>query len=130
MQLRSSHTSGKIYLIDKEIANISSQGLTVTRLYNKGVMGFDDYLSRKSDLDQKISILRRKRRLYLADDEDEKMLSDLRELDEIIAGIRDGQTQFDEQLFSTIVKKVAPVSNEEIAFSLIGGLNLTERVRP
>ncbi len=66
--------------------------------------------------------------MLLADDEDEEMLSELRELDGIVAGMEASPVLFNEVLFSSIVKKVTPVSNDEVSFILLGNLTLTERL--
>lgn len=130
MQLRSSHARSKVFLVDKEIAELSSQNLVVTRLYSKELLDFTEYTSRSTHINEEISKLRRKRRLLLAEDEDEMMLSDLRELNDTLAEIEGIQTQFDEELFLAIVEKAVPASNEEILFHLIGGLELKESLIP
>jgi len=128
MQLRLSNTGSQVYLVDKEIADLSAQNISITRLYTRGMLGFSDYNSKKTDLEGKISMLRRKRRLLLSDDEDEETLSDLRELDEVMATADRKQRHFNDRLFSAVVEKIVPVSNEEVIFRLIGGLDLPERL--
>ena len=73
-----------------------------------------------------MGVLRAERRKLLAEDENDEMIDNLKTLDATLADQNDVQTKFDENLFADIVTGITAVSNTELRFRLIGGLELTE----
>lgn len=128
MQSRLSGTQNKIYLIDKEIANLNNQNLMIVRLYNNEILSPADYTEQSNEINKKVSQLRSDRRRLLQQDENDEMLNGLQELNQILSEITQPQTEFDKELFADIVQNISVQSNTSLQFKLIGGLELVETI--
>jgi DNA invertase Pin-like site-specific DNA recombinase len=115
--------------INKEIAELTGRNLILARLKSKGYMDSAVFMEQTNEINQKIISLRAKRRNLLEKDEDDSAITDVKNLIAIIEDGRPVQQGFDEPLFHGVVDKIVAVSQEEIRFRLIGGLELTERLR-
>lgn len=128
MQMKSNGTEKRVYLIDKQIADLNAQNLVITRLHSKGILDSTEYLAQSNDVNQKVSKLRSGRRKLLQEDENDEMLINIRTLDDKIAEMNGIQTGFHKELFQEIVDRITVTSNSEICFQLIGGLELREEM--
>lgn len=128
MQCKLSGTQNKIYLIDKEIANLNNQNLMVVRLYNNGILSTTDYTEQSNAINQKVSKLRSDRRKLLQQDESDEIINGINELNEILAETTNPIVDFDKDLFSDIVQSIAVHSNTRIQFKLIGGFELIDTI--
>ena len=123
----SGESQDKIRGIDKKIAELSSQNLVIARLHTNGILNANEYSSQSSEINNKISALRSERRKLLNDDENDEALDSLKLLDGIINDyVPDGN--FDEELFGQVVQQITAISNAELTFKLIGGIELTEEI--
>lgn len=75
-----------------------------------------------------MNALRAERRRLLREDENNDALADLRALDDALAAVTETQTAFNENLFAEIVLGITVVSQTELRFRLLGGLELTETI--
>ena len=128
MQMKSNGTEKRVYLIDKQIADLNAQNLIIARLHSKRILDSAEYLAQSNDVNQKVSKLRSDRRKLLQEDENDEMLNNLRTLDDKIAEINGIQTEFHEELLQEIVDRIYIVSSSEICFQLIGGLEIREEI--
>ena len=117
----------KLADIDKEIANISGQNLVLIRLKSKGCIDPALALSQADELNRKLRDLRRLRRKVLADaDGDEQLQTTEALLDYLAdAGWRDEVTP---DIFEELVENITVISEKEVKFRLLNGLELTERL--
>ena len=79
------------------------------------------------DISNKISALRARRRRILAEDTDEELLTELKELN----GLLESHTlveEFDKELFAQIVERIVVNENANLTFKLLGGIELTEEI--
>ena len=71
--------------------------------------------------------LRIERRRILNESEEHDLIENLKHLDTLLKEYSP-TSEFDEELFSEIVKKITLVSNNELNFTLLGGLSFNEMV--
>jgi Site-specific recombinases, DNA invertase Pin homologs len=128
MQLRSGGNGNQIYKIDKEIADLNSENHVISRLHTNGVLDTVEYSSKSAGINEKVSNLRRKKRLLIANDENELVIDELRSLDEILENISGVITCFDENLFTETVESIDVLSQNELSFNLIGSVRFIEEI--
>ena len=127
MQNRTSDNIDVIRRIDKEIADLAAQNLIIARLHTNGVLNAAEFSAQSSEINNKISALRTKRRQKLSEDENDAWLDTLKSLNEILETYESGNN-FDEELFGKIVVGITVNSNADITFKLIGDIKLTEEI--
>ncbi len=126
MQSRSNTTQSKIYEIDRQIAELNEQNHIIAKHRSQGFIDVAEYAAQSGAVNNRVKALRVERRKLLAEDENDEMIDNLKTLDATLADQNDVQTEFDENLFADIVTGITAVSNTELRFRLIGGLELTE----
>lgn len=117
---------GVIGKIDKEIADLSAKNLVMTRLHTSGALNEADYAQRFTEINNRLTELRRERRKQLSYEGDERLTA-LKELNDILSEYVPS-SRFDEELFGQIVEKVIVDDNAKITFCLYGDLCLTETI--
>ena len=129
LKSRSTMNNVRISEINKEIAEFTDQNLILNRLKSKGYMGSDIFMEQTNQINRKINRLRSMRGKLLEKDEDDRMISSVKDL---IAIIEDGvpvMADFDEPIFHSIVDKIIVESQDRIKFRLTGGLELSEPIQ-
>lgn len=127
MQNRTSDNIDVIRRIDKEIADLAAQNLIIARLHTNGVLNPAEFSAQSSEINNKISTLRTKRRQKLSEDENDAWLDTLNHLNEIFETY-EPSNNFDEELFEKIVVGITVNSNADLTFKLIGDIELTEEI--
>lgn len=127
LQSKTCLNGDRIKEIDKEIADLSAQNLVIVRLHTSGFLPPADYSAQISEIDSKIKMLRSERKKKLSEDTDDDQLDSIRELLDIVKEYEPSYN-FDAELYRQIVKSITVVSNCEIRFRLIGGIEFTERI--
>lgn len=127
MQNRTSDNIDVIRRIDKEIADLAAQNLIIARLHTNGVLNPAEFSAQSSEINNKISTLRTKRRQTLSEDENDAWLDTLKSLNEIFETY-EPSNNFDEELFEKIVICITVNSNADLTFKLIGDIELTEGI--
>lgn len=115
----------EIHRIDKMLADLSAKNLVIARLQSKGILQAAEFTLQTSEINQKISALRAKRKQIIEQEDDE--LYELQELNELIESCKPSN-QFDVELFERIVEKIVVNDCASLTFYLIGGLALTETI--
>lgn len=113
--------------IDAEIAQLSVQKHVITKLYNNGVLNTVDYTGQSSDIDNRISDLRTKRRKKLSENPDDQLKDELKTLNHLIDKY-EPSPQIDKNLFEQIVKRITVINNSTIKFKLLGDIELEETI--
>ena len=125
---RELRTNRKISGIDKEIAHLSEQNLVLVRLKSKGYVDPALYLSQQGEIEQKLRTLRRLRRRILDSTSEDAQIQDT----EIMLDYLDDGPQWLEgptpELFESLIRRIVIVSADTLKFTLLNGLELTERI--
>ena len=97
----------------------------ITGLHSSGILSDDIYNAQKKEIEAKI--MRLKELMTAACDTDDivNTLDKLSDLMDIL-NERDIMTEFDETVFGITVEKMTALSENEIVFRLIGGVEFTE----
>ena len=127
LQARTSGSSGQIYQLDKQSADVNAQSLVVAKLHSSGILNNAEYAAQSGELSRKVSSLRSERRRILMEDEDDEIIESLKSLGSVLAEYTP-TAAFDEELFGQIVESVTVVSRTTLRFCLAGGLALTENL--
>ena len=126
IQYKTNENQKATHLIDQKIADLSSQNHVISKLYNKGILNTIEFTEQSSKINNQINQLRIERRKNISNNKDEKQLNELKELNELLEHYQ--LYHFDENLFSQIVDKIVVLNQNELKFTLIGGLTLTEKI--
>lgn len=127
MQSRTNINQARIHEIDKEIANLSARNLVIARLYTNKIINSAEYSEQTSEVSNKIKDLRTERREKLAEDENEEILEEIKQLNNIIKN-HNPTSEFDNNLFNQIVESVTVDDTGHLTFHLIGEIKLTETI--
>ena len=125
---RELRTNRKISDIDKEIAHLSEQNLVLVRLKSKGYVDPALYLSQQGEIEQKLRTLRRLRRRILDSTSEDAQIQDT---EIMLDCLEDGPQRLEEpspELFESLVRRIVIVSADTLKFTLLNGLELTERI--
>ena len=112
--------------IDSEIAMLCNRNSMLNELKLRDVVDEVSYLEQSSQIQNRLSQLRKRRINILSEDEEEAVIEEFRKLKRIIEDEKDYILTFDEEVFSRIVKKIIVLENRELIFELNCGLKLKE----
>lgn len=126
LQSKVNGTDMKLYKIDQEIAVLSKQCLVLADLLSDGILESADFASRNQELAEQIAKLRSKRRDCLRLNETDNQISNLQDLDEILADMSGELDDYDEGLIRTVVDHITVLSATELQIHLHGGLTVKE----
>lgn len=127
IQEKSSESQQKIFEIDKQIADLTAQNHTLAKFHTKGILDSISYTEQTSAVSDKIMNLRVERRRILKENEEHELIENLKHLDTLLEEYNP-TNEFDEELFGEIVESITLSSNTELNFTLLGGINITERI--
>ncbi len=128
MQSRSSNIQAKIYEIDQQLAELNEQNHIIATHRAQGLIDAAEYAAESGAVNNKVTALRAERRKLLSEDENDEMIDNLKTLNSILANQSGIYTEFDESLFMEIVIDILAVTDTDLRFKLIGGLELTETI--
>lgn len=128
MLLCSNPSQQGIQKIDKQIADLGTQNLLLTRLHTKGILNAVEYSKQSADLCNKIAALRSERKKLLLRNRDNELLDELKTFYEMLKEY-DIKSGFDADLFEQIVSCIKVRNNAELTFALPGDVELTETIR-
>lgn len=117
-----------INVLDREIADLGARNHVIAKLYNKGILSCADYTAKTSELTNKISELRIKRKKRISETEDEELLYTLKRMNGILEEI-DLKPEFDAETFEQIVDSILIIDNANIVYKLLGGIELSEQIQ-
>ena len=126
LQNRTCTYGEKVYMLNRQIADINAQILVITQLHKNGILNNAEYAEQSSELDRKVTELRSERRRIMAEDEDDEIIESLKVLNETMSEYKPTGA-FDEGLFGQIVESITVISGQKLSFRLAGGLVLTEK---
>ena len=127
LQNRTCTYGEKVYMLNRQIADINAQILVITQLHKNDILNNAEYAEQSSELDRKVTELRSERRRIMAEDEDDEIIESLKVLNETMSEYKPIGA-FDEELFGQIVESITVISGQKLSFRLAGGLVLTEKI--
>ena len=107
--------------IDEELMALSKKSAAYSELMLQGVIDYTLFVQQTDALNQKIYDLRTRRTKLINEDEDEKCIEQLRELQRIVSAA-ECLTEMDEALFEKIADTVLIEQNGTMVFRLKCGL--------
>ena len=126
LQMKAGGTEARIKEIDKAVAELSNKNLVLARLNTKGILRPAEYAEQSSAINSRVNALRNERRQLLKEQDEDSVLSGLRKLNNILIHIENPITEFDEELFGSMVEEITVPTETSLCFKLIGGLPIRE----
>lgn len=124
---KTSNNHEKNSFINKQIADYSTKNLIIAKLHTKGILSQEEYCSQSSDINDKITTLKRKYKKLVNGDESTEKHDSLKRLIDIIDSYKyDGA--FNEDLFHEVVKQITVIGQNQLRLKIIGDLELTETI--
>ena len=127
MQNRTNISRERIRQIDKEIADLGARNIVIARLHTSGVLNAAEHSMQTAEINNKITELRTERRKRLSEDENDKLIDTLKDLNEILEEY-ELTTEFDSELFGQVIESITVDGNSQLIFELVGGIRLTEQI--
>ena len=128
LQMKAGGTEARTKEIDKAVAELSNKNLVLARLNTKGILRPAEYAEQSSAINSRVNALRNERRQLLKEQDEDSVLSGLRRLNNILTHIENPITEFDEELFGSMVEEITVPTERSLCFKLIGGLPITEMI--
>ena len=128
LQMKAGGAAARIKEIDREISDLNSKNLIIARLNSKGILRAAEYAEQSGKINSRVNELRSERIKLLKEQDENNTLSGLRKLNEVISNIENPLTEFDEQLFKSMVNKITVPTHTSICFELLSGLKITESI--
>ena len=100
----------------------------LARLNTKGILRPAEYAEQSGVINSRVNALRAERRQLLQEQDENSILSGLRRLNDLLMGIQNPLTEFDEDLFAYMVEEITVPTDTSLCFKLIGGLPITEAI--
>ena len=114
--------------INKAIADMAEQEYKFNKLQAVGLLNGDACIAKTRSINVKLLELRAKRRQLLENEEIEDLSEMLRQTNKELAMGPENLTEFDENIFNTLVKKITVEANNRLKFRLYGGIELPEEI--
>lgn len=114
--------------IHKEIAKLREQVHVLSRLKTKGFLDEAKYQEQTTELNAKINRLQQELKRMTRSDEEDESLDQIEMLTDLFEKREKLMTEFEPDMFESIVDRIVVKSRSELEFNLIGGLKLTEKI--
>lgn len=112
--------------VNEAIAAAAEQNHNLSKLHTAGLLDAKALATRQTELNIKMTELRRQRRKLLCNDEIGEQVESVHRTVEVIQDGPDRLDGFDEALFTLLVERIIAESQTTIRFRLYGGLEFTE----
>lgn len=124
---RTNSNHEEIRTINKQVADYSAKNLMIAKLHTKGILSKEEYCSQSSEINNKITLLKKKYKKLINEDESNEKLDSLKKLDDILVDYKYNAT-FNEDLFHEVVEHITVIGQNQLKFKIIGDLELTETI--
>ena len=114
--------------LDRQIMLVNDQLALIADLKQKQMIDEETFRRKSNELNNSMSSLRSKRRLFLNNSQADQAIADMKRLASIIDKGPDKIDGLDEELFDSLVEDIIVDTSDEIKFKLIGGLVLKETI--
>lgn len=128
LQMKAGGTAARIREIDKEVAGLNNKNLVLARLNAKGILRPAEYAEQSGAINSRVNALRIERRRLLQEQDEGSVLSGLRRLNDLLLGMESPLTEFDEELFESMVEEITVPTDTSLCFHLTGGLPIIETI--
>lgn len=115
--------------IHKEIAQLKEQTHVLARLKTKGFLDDVKYYEQTNEITSKINKLQQKLRELTQSDDEDDIMEQISLLISILEKDDNLLTEFDENIFESMIEKIIAKSHTELEFQLIGGLRFKEMIK-
>lgn len=112
--------------VNEAIAAAAEQNHNLSKLHTAGLLDAKALATRQTELNIKMTELRRQRRKLLCNDEIDEQVESVHRTVEVIQDGPDRLDSFDDALFTLLVERIIAESQTTIRFRLYGGLEFTE----
>ena len=112
--------------INEAIAAAAEQNHNLSKLHTAGLLDAMALATRQTELNAKMTELRRQRRKLLCNDEIDEQVVSIHRTVEVIQDGPERLDSFDDALFALLVERITAESQTTIRFRLYGGLEFTE----
>lgn len=118
----------EISTLNKKIAELAEQNHVMNGLLSKGILDSALFISQTDELQKKIRKLKSAKLKLLEEQDADDAIDRTEDLIDILENGPDKITEFDENLLNDLIAKIIAYDNKTIAFELINGLVLKERL--
>jgi DNA invertase Pin-like site-specific DNA recombinase len=112
--------------LNRQIAELTERNHVLNGLKSKGIIDSALFISQTDELGRKIHSLKTEKNKLIEQDEDDRAITDTRNLIELLEDGPERLSHFDEALFDCLVERATAESGERLKFKLINGLELAE----
>ncbi|MBQ8010877.1 MAG: recombinase family protein [Oscillospiraceae bacterium] len=122
--------SGNLRVMDihKDIAKLREQVHVLSRLKTKGFLDEAKYQEQTTELNAKINRLQQELKRMTRSDEEDETLDQIEMLTDLFEKREHLMTEFEPDIFESIVGRIVVKSRNDLEFHLIGGLKFTEMI--
>ncbi len=113
--------------LKRQLAEVKEQQHLIARLKAQGTLDEAYCTAKSTELDSRHISLQKRLRAMTGSDEERERISELKRLAELLQST-EPITEFDEILFAQTVEQIVVISDTELKFRLVGGLELTESI--
>ena len=114
--------------LNRQIAELTERNHVLNGLKSKGIIDSALFISQTDGLGRKISVLKSEKNKLMEKDEDDGVITETKNLIEILKVGPEHLSLFDETLFDSIIELVTAESGERLKFKLTNGLELAELI--
>lgn len=118
----------QIIAIRKEIAETKEQCHMLATLKSQGILDAAYFTAHSQELDRKLISLQTRLHAMLDNDENDEQIEGIKILISIFENAEQ-LTEFDEPMFRQTVEKITVISDTELRFHLIGGMEFIEKIQ-
>ncbi len=128
--LRNKRTQGnaEIKAVDDEIVRLSEQNSRFEKFRAKKIMDEVSFREQTDRLRKRLAELRSRRSKLLQDSEEERVIEDIRQIQDILLDYPPAIIDFNPNIFDALIDKVYAEDDGSLSFALKGGIKLKERV--
>ena len=112
--------------VNTAIAVASEQSYHLTKLHSAGLLDMAALSTKQTELNAKLTELRRERRKLLCNEDIDEQVDAIRLTIDTIRNGPDTLSSLDEALFTKLVERIVVMSQDSIRFQLYGGLEFQE----
>ena len=106
---------------------MGARNIVIARLHTSGVLNAAEHSMQAAEINNKITELRTERRKRLSENENDKLIDTLEDLNEILEEY-EPTTELDSGLFGQVIESITVDGNSQLIFELVGGIRLTEQI--
>lgn len=120
--------SAAITHLRSEIFSLREQGHVLASLRTKGFLSDSKFQEQTTELQSRIGRRKRELSLLLRSEDEDESLDHIGKLIEYFEKRQDVMTEFEQDVFTTLINRIMVKDKYELEFHLPGGLHFTEKI--